>query len=100
MSHNLPSVALSIEDARIVERLQSGHENVVLEQDGAPVAVILSIEEYEALTSERRSQARKRWETGVSTFGKEIGERGLTEEDIEAAVERVRQELHDQRHGR
>lgn len=86
----------------LIKRAFSGKEHFIVEKDGLPVVAILSIREYEALvqTQEQEKQARsKRFEEIVRPFGEELERQGITEEELDAKVEQVRQRLFEQKHG-
>jgi prevent-host-death family protein len=76
----------------VIRRVYSGNEHIVVEKDGLPVAVILSLPEYEAI---RKEQKLRRFESLARRIGEDIEARGLTEEDVDQQVEAVRQRMYD-----
>lgn len=92
---------LSLDDAKArlaetVKRTEAGP--VVLEDPGQPVAVVLSVEEYQRLSqAEDRKRQRLSQEAYEQVFGPcERGEfRELTEEDWQALIDGKRKSHHD-----
>jgi len=89
----------------LIKRAFSGKEHFIVEKDGLPVVAILSIREYEALVQtqdedeQKREVRNKRFEEIVRPFGEELERQGITEEELDAKVEQVRQRLFEQKHG-
>lgn len=90
----------------LVKRAFSGKEHFIVEKEGLPVVAIMSMREYEELMSERdrneeEKQARlKQFREAARAIGEEVERRGLSEEDVDAIVEKVRQRRYEQKHVR
>lgn len=102
-------VTISSTDAQrqfgqVVRRTFSGREHFIVERDGLPVMVIISMSEYAQLMEQReRDQDRqdrlREFREATRAMGEDVEAQGLTEEDTEAKVEEVRQRLFEERHG-
>ncbi len=58
-------------------------------------------EDAAAILAEREKQERVRqFQQAAREMGEAVAELGLTEEDVDAIVEEVRQKMYDERHGR
>lgn len=81
---------------KLLKRVYRSDEHLVVERDGFPVAVIMSYQEYETL---RRQQAVAAFEQFSREFGKELVERGITEEQLLAELEQDKQALYEEKYG-
>lgn len=90
----------------LIKRAYSGKEHFIVEKDGLPVVVILSIKEYEELVEIQQQQEQdrqerlKRFENAARSLGEEIEKTGMTEEELMAKVEEIRQRLFEEKHGK
>lgn len=85
---------------QVVRRTYSGKEHFIVEKDGLPVVAIISLNEYEDFMRERSRQSRlKEFREATRAMGEEAEQLGLTEEDVEAKVEEIRQRLYEEHHG-
>jgi prevent-host-death family protein len=90
----------------VVNRAGSGREHIIVERDGLPVIAIISMAEYEALIKEREQREEevehrlKRFEQAARSIGEEMARQGLSEEDVEAQVEKTRQRLYNERYAK
>src|SRR5437660_11598437 len=68
----------------VLRRVHSDEEHIVVEQNGLPLAVMISIGEYEDLMKERawHEAQEKRAEELSRKFGEEAARRGITEEQL------------------
>jgi PHD/YefM family antitoxin component YafN of YafNO toxin-antitoxin module len=84
-----------------VNRAGSGHEHIIVERDGLPVIVMLSVAEYQLLMRERdqREQRLKKFEAAARRVGQEFERLGLNEEDVMAQLEETKQEVYDELYG-
>jgi prevent-host-death family protein len=82
----------------IVRRLRTRREHTVVEKSGAPVAVLLSVDEYERLVGRRR--ARAAFHDFSRNLGREVEKRGLTEEELMADLEKTKREVFAEQYGR
>ena len=83
---------LSATEARIhfgevIKRAYVGREHLVVEKGGIPVVVILSFPDYEQLISQAKLA---RFERLSRAAGLEAERQGLTEEQLEEELERIR----------
>ena len=83
--------------AAIVRRLRKRREHAIIQSSGAPVAVLLSVAEYEQLLRYKRLAI---FEKFTREFGREIEKRGLTEEQLMAELEETKREVFQERYGR
>jgi prevent-host-death family protein len=80
----------------LIRRAFLGREHFIVEKDGLPVVVIMSVAEYEEVMRNRRAEEFKRL---AREIGEEVERLGLTEEGLEAKVEEVRQHLFEEGYG-
>ncbi len=81
---------------KLLRRVFRSDEHLIVERDGYPVAVILSYQEYEKL---RREQAVAAFDRFSRAFGKELEERGISEEELMADLEEAKREVFDKQYG-
>lgn len=82
----------------VVRRIHQKHEHTVIESKGAPVAVILSVEEYEKLVS--RQNAKAAFRDLSHNFGRDIEKLGITEEEFMAELEKTKRRVFSEQYGR
>ncbi len=80
----------------IIRRASADGEPIVVEDDGGPSVVILSVLRYEQLLREARLA---RFERASRAAGLAAAERGLTEEDLERDIEEIKHRRHEQAYG-
>jgi prevent-host-death family protein len=87
----------------LIRRAYSGREHFIVEKDGLPVVVILSVAEYEKLAMERERQDREerlqRFKQIAREMGEEIERRGITEEQMMAELKEIRREVYEEHYG-
>ena len=83
----------------VVRRIRQRREHTVIQSSGAPVAVILSMAEYERLITRRR-ESLAAFHNFARNLGKEVERRGLTEEELQADLEKTKREVFEERYGR
>ena len=85
----------------VVNRAGSGHEHIVVERDGLPVIVMLSVAEYTLLIREheQRQERLKQFEATARRIGEEIERSGLSEEEILSQLEETQRQVYDERYG-
>ena len=81
----------------VVRRLRKRREHTVIQSGGVPVAVLLSIGEYERLIARERLAAFNEF---ARKLGEEVERRGLTEEELLADLENTKHEVAEARYGR
>ncbi|MCC6167942.1 MAG: type II toxin-antitoxin system Phd/YefM family antitoxin [Caldilineaceae bacterium] len=86
----------------VVNRAGSGREHIIVERDGLPVIVMLSVAEYQSLMRERnlRQERRRQLEATARRIGQAIERRGLSEEEVLAQLDQTQEELYDERYGK
>ena len=82
----------------VVRRIHQKHEHTVIESKGAPVAVILSVEEYEKLIS--RQNAKAAFRDFARNLGREVEKLGLTEEELLADLEKTKRRVFEEQYGK
>ncbi len=80
---------------KLLRRVYSSDEHLVVERDGFPVAVLLSYQEYQAL---RRQQNLADLEQTNRELSREAEHAQLSEEDFFHELRQVRQELFAERY--
>ena len=85
----------------VVNRAGAGHEHIIVERDGLPVIVMLSVAEYQLLMREREQRAErlKKFEAAARRIGQAIERQGLSEEEVMAQLEETKQEVYDEHYG-
>lgn len=85
----------------VLRRAYADKEHIVIEQNGLPLVVMISISEYEVLMADH-GQAVAR-EARAREFGRllaaEAEERGITEEKLMEDMKEVRKEVYKKRYG-
>ncbi|MCX6027789.1 MAG: type II toxin-antitoxin system Phd/YefM family antitoxin [Chloroflexi bacterium] len=99
--HVRPQRAITATDMRrnfgaLVNRLRTSHEHTIIESSGAPVAVLLSVAEYQDLLTERQLAA---FNDFARSLGKEVEKRGLTEDQLLADLEETKREVFVETYG-
>jgi prevent-host-death family protein len=74
----------------VVRRLHKRREHALIQKKGAPVAVLLSIAEYDDLLRYKRLIEFDRF---TREFGTEVEKRGLGEEQLMAELEETKREV-------
>lgn len=72
-------------------------ERFIVERDGIPAVVILSVPEYEQL--QRRAAWNRFYELSRQA-GLEAEEEGLTEEEVQAEIEAIKRQVYAEQNGR
>jgi prevent-host-death family protein len=101
MPVTIPATQAHRQLGELIRRVYSGKEHFVVEKDGLPVAALISITEYEQFLHEleQRQKRLKRFQENAKAIGEEVQRRALTEDDIEAQVEAVREQLYQEHYG-
>lgn len=82
----------------IFRQLSKRRQPTVVESNGAPVAIILSPEEYKRLVARRRAKAA--FYDFSRSFGREVERLGLTEEEFLADLEKTKRRVFTEQYGR
>ncbi len=82
----------------VIRRLRQRREHTVIKSSGAPVAVILSMAEYERLVQRRAAKAA--FDDFARNLGREVERRGLTEEQLLEELEETKREVFEERYGK
>lgn len=77
----------------IVKRTAAGGEPIVVEDEGVPSVIIVSLPQYEELLREARLA---RFEHASRAAGLAAVEQGLTEEQLEREIEEIKRRRHQQ----
>jgi prevent-host-death family protein len=81
---------------QVIRRVARSDEHFVVEKGGLPVAVLLSMQEYERLISELRVKHHERL---ARALGEEAQRQGLTEEQLAAEIEESKRKVYDETYG-
>ncbi|MBI5349765.1 MAG: type II toxin-antitoxin system Phd/YefM family antitoxin [Chloroflexi bacterium] len=82
----------------VFRRLPKRREPTVIQSNGAPIAIILSLEEYKRLTARRRAQAA--FYDFSRNLGRDVEKLGLTEEELMADLEITKRKVFAEQYGR
>lgn len=82
----------------IVRRLGKRREHAIIQSSGTPVAVLLSMAEYEQLVAHKRRKAA--FHDFARNLGREVEERGLSEEEFMADLEQTKRQAFAEQYGR
>jgi prevent-host-death family protein len=85
----------------VVNKAAAGNEHIIVERDGLPVIVMLSVAEYQLLMREReqREERLKKFEATARRIGQAMERQGLSEEDVLAQLEETKQEVYNEHYG-
>jgi prevent-host-death family protein len=85
----------------VVNRAGTGKEHIIVERDGLPVIVMLSVAEYHSLMREReqREERLKKFEAAARRAGQEFERLGLSEGDVMAQLEETKKEVYNELYG-
>jgi PHD/YefM family antitoxin component YafN of YafNO toxin-antitoxin module len=78
---------------QVIRQVACSNEHFVVEKDGLPVAVLLSMQEYERLIGELRVKQHERL---ARALGEEAQRQGLTEEQLMAEMEESKRKTYDE----
>ena len=81
----------------IVRRLGKRHEHAIIQSSGTPVAVLLSVAEYEELVAHKKRKAA--FHDFARHLGQEVEARGLTEEEFAAQLEQTKRQVFTEQYG-
>ena len=81
----------------IVRRLGQQHEHAIIQSSGTPVAVLLSVAEYEQLVAYRRRKVA--FHDLARNLGREVEKRGLSEEEFMADLEKTKHKVFAEHYG-
>ena len=81
----------------ILKRAFKGDEQFVVEKDGLPIAVIISMADYE---NYRRALALENLRKLNQELNKEVIARGITEEQLIRGVEKTKHEVFEEQYGK
>src|SRR5260370_4621613 len=85
----------------VLRRVHSGQEHIVVEQNGLPLAVLISVHDYDELMQERelREEREKRAVELSRKFGDEAKRRGITEEQLPDNLQGTKQTDYREKNG-
>lgn len=81
---------------QIIKRAYGGQEHLLIEKNGLPVVVILSVSDYQEL---RRAAAMQNLEELGQALGSQARARGLTPETLLQEEERIKREVFEELYG-
>lgn len=101
MAVTIPATTAHRQFGDLIRRTYSGKEHFIVEKDGLPVVVILSMAEYEQLMSEHEERSRRlnTFQSAARTIGEEVERRGLSEEEMEAELEESKRLVYEKHYG-
>ncbi|MEZ4672592.1 MAG: type II toxin-antitoxin system prevent-host-death family antitoxin [Anaerolineae bacterium] len=97
----IPATTAQRQFGDLIRRTYSGKEHFIVEKDGLPVVVILSLAEYEQLMSEHKERRRRLniFQSSARTIGEEVERQGLSEEEMEAELEESKRQVYEKHYG-
>jgi prevent-host-death family protein len=97
----IPATTVHRKFGELIRRVYSGKEHFIIEKDGLPVAAIIPIGEYEAMseTDQNRTEALRLLDQMVKENGLRAEAMNLTEEDLMRDLKETRRQLHQERYG-
>jgi prevent-host-death family protein len=81
---------------KVLKRVALNEEHLVIERDGYPIAVMVPYPEYKQLMQERALAAHRKM---VQALGQEAERQGLGEDQLNADLERAKQEVYQEKYG-
>jgi prevent-host-death family protein len=98
----IPATKAHREFGALIRQVFSGEEHYIVERDGLPVAVILSVPEYEALVQarEHREQRLERFRQLAREIGEEFEREGISEAEMNAALEQTKRQVYGETYGK
>ena len=94
--HTVSATEARIHFGEMIKRAAVTQEPIVVEKDGIPTVVILSVPQYEQLLRDARLA---RFDRLSRAAGLEAERQGLTEEQLEREMEMIRQQAHQATYG-
>jgi prevent-host-death family protein len=82
----------------VVRKVRKNRGHAIIQSSGAPVAVLLSIPEYERLVA--HSRRKTAFHDFAHHLGQEVEERGLSEEEFMADLEKTKRKVFTNQYGR
>ncbi len=82
---------------KLLNRVHSGEEHVVIEKLGIPVAAVINMDDYEHY---RRLLAQEHLQELGRALGREAKRQGLTEEELIEEMEKDRRAVYEELYGR
>ncbi len=82
----------------IVRRLDKHREHAIIQSSGTPVAVLLSMAEYERLVAHKRRRAA--FHDFARNLGQEVEQRGISEEEFMSELEDTKRKVFAEQYGR
>jgi prevent-host-death family protein len=93
----VPATKARIHFGEMLKRVYTGGEHLIIEQDGLPVAILLSHAEYEQL---RRAAALRELEELNQSVNRGMQAKGIIEERALADLRRIKQAVVGEKYGR
>jgi prevent-host-death family protein len=81
---------------KVIQRAHSGSEHLIVEKNGLPVVVILSIKDYEEM---RQKAALQNLQELNRSLSRKANVLGLTEEKLASEVEETKKEIFEELYG-
>ena len=101
MPVTIPATTAHRQFGDLIRRTYSGKEHFIVEKDGLPVVVILSMSEYEQLVKEHNEQEQRsqKFQRLARAIGEEVERRGLSEEEVMAQLDDTRHQVYEKHYG-
>jgi prevent-host-death family protein len=82
----------------IIRRLRKRREHTIIQSSGVPIAVLLPVAEYERLMAYVKRKAA--FHDFARNLGREVEQRGISEEELMADLEKTKREVFTEQYGR
>ena len=97
MVRTIAATQARIHFGEVLRRVYKGHEHLIIEKDGLPVAAILSHAEYERY---QRLLALQQFEELGRSVSRKIKAKGWTEEQVIKSIDKAQEEVIAEKYGR
>lgn len=106
MPVTIPATDVHRKFSELIRRAFSGGEHFIVEKEGLPVVVIMSMVEYQELMQERerneedKQRRLKQFQEAARAIGEAVEQSGLSEEEIMEHLEETKQQVYQKHYGR
>lgn len=106
MPVTIPATEVHRKFSELVRRAFSGKEHFIVEKEGLPVVVIMSMAEYQELMQERerneqdKQRRLKQFREAARAIGEEVAKTGLSEEEMMEQLEETKHQIYQKHYGR
>ncbi len=95
----IPATKVHRDLAELIRRIYSGREHFIVEKDGLPIMVMLSIGDYEQMMENHATRVAQ-FESAAKAIGEKVQQQELDEEMLEAHIEAIREKMYHASNGK